>query len=209
MSGLVLTLAAACVVVLLPACALLTKSAPVEPRYFSAEMVATKPADRTSPNTLELRLGRVAAGDYLKDRMVRRDSTHEVVYYDERLWAEKPETYVRRALAEAIFNERGVRRVLTGAATTLDVEVVAFEEITKPAHVGRVELAYTLYDDRLVRLSRSVSVDRPISEAKGDAAADAAVEAMASAMSVAVESVAIAATDELRTEAASQTAPLP
>jgi hypothetical protein len=98
-----------------------------------------------------------------------------------------------------------VRQVLSGAATTLEVDVVAFEEVLKPAHVGRVELAYLLYDDRVVLLSGSVAVQRPIADAKDDAAADAIVEALAGAMSGAVDAVAVATTSELRAEASAQT----
>jgi|HubBroStandDraft_6_1064221.scaffolds.fasta_scaffold129946_2 cholesterol transport system auxiliary component len=204
-AGCVRVIAASAFFTLMPACALLTKAAPVEPRYFSPEMAVAKHVEPASPIALELRLGRVNAGAYLKDRIVRRDSTYEVSYYDERLWTEKPETYVKRALAQAIFDERGVRQVRSGAALTLEVDVLAFEEVMKPAHVGRVELSYVLYDDRVVQLSRSVVVERPIAAAKGDAAADAIVEALASAMSSAVDAVAIAATSELHTEASAQT----
>jgi cholesterol transport system auxiliary component len=198
-------IAAAAFFALMPACALLTKAAPNEPRYFSPAMAAAKHVEPASPIALELRLGRVNAGAYLKDRIVRRDSTYEVAYYDERLWTEKPETYVRRALAQAIFDERGVRQVRSGVAMTLEVDVLAFEEVMKPAHVGRVELSYVLYDDRVVRLSQSVVVERPIAAAKGDAAADAVVGALASAMSSAVDAVAVAATAELHTEASAET----
>ncbi len=67
-----------------------------------------------------------------------------------------------------------------------------------------VELAYVLFDDRVVLLSRSVAVERPITEAKGDAAADAIVAALAGAMSAAVDAVALATTTELRAEASTQ-----
>jgi ABC-type uncharacterized transport system auxiliary subunit len=198
------TIAAAAVLALAPACALLTKADPVVPRYFSPDAVTTKHVGPVAPAGLELRLGRVNAESYMRDRIVRRDSTYEVVYYDDCLWTEKPEAYVRRALSRAIFDERGVREVRSGVATTLQVDVLAFEEIVKPEHVGRVELAYVLYDDRVVLLSRSVAVERPIAPAKGDAAAAALVGALAGAMSAAVDAVALATTAELRTEASAQ-----
>ncbi len=146
---------------LMPACALLSKSEPNVPRFFSPETVVTKHFDRAAPSGLELRLGRVNAEAHVRDKIVRRDSTYEFVYNEERLWTEKPEAYVRRALARAIFDENGVRQVLSGIATTLEVEVVAFEEVVAPAHVGRVELAYVLFDDRVVLLSRSVAIEAP------------------------------------------------
>ena len=116
---------------------------------------------------LELRLGRVNADAYIKDRIVHRDSAYEVGYYDDRVWTEKPEAYVRRALARALFDERGVTQLLSGVGATLDVDVVAFEEVRAPAHVARIELVYVVYDDRVVRLSRSVVVERPIAPAEG------------------------------------------
>jgi cholesterol transport system auxiliary component len=189
--------------VLTSACALLSKSEPNVPRYFSPETSdapATAPAS-SQASGLELRLGVVKAEGYIQDKIVHRDSTYEVGYYEERLWTDKPEAYVRRALARALFDRRAVREVVSGVGTTLDVDVVAFEEVMAPRHVGRIALTYVLYDDRVVRLSRSITVERPIAEKKGDATAGAAVEAMAEALSIAVESVADATVAELRSEA--------
>jgi cholesterol transport system auxiliary component len=189
-------------------CALLSKSDPITPRYFTPEPVAATHADPVADSGLELRFGRVSAGASIRDRMAYRDSTYEVGYYDERLWTDKPEAYVKRALAHALFDRRGVRQILSGIGSTLDVNVVAFEEIRQPAHLGRVELAYEVYDDRVVRLSRSVVVDRPIAEAKGDAQANAVVQALAEAMSAAVDAVADSTVGELHAEsAAARTTP--
>jgi cholesterol transport system auxiliary component len=186
-----------------PSCALLSKSDPVVPRYFSPETSVTKGVGPpATPPALELRLGRVSADAYVKSKVARRESTYEVVYYEGRFWTEKPDAYVRRALLRAIFDDRGVRQVLSGVATTLEVEVLAFEEVLKPAHVGRVTLAYSLYDDRTVLLSRTVSFEQPIAGASGDAEADAIVEALAAAMGAAVDAVAVATMTELRAEAA-------
>jgi cholesterol transport system auxiliary component len=192
---------------LTPSCALLSKSDPVVPRYFSPEMTAAKAVDGpATPSGLELRLGRVSAEAYVKSKVARRESTYEVVYYEGRLWTERPDAYVRRALVRAIFGDRGVRQVLSGVATTLEVEVLAFEEVVKPVHVGRVTLAYSLYDDRTVLLSRSVTFEHPIDHASGEAEADAIVEALAGAMGAAVDAVAAATTTELRAEAAATAA---
>jgi cholesterol transport system auxiliary component len=183
-----------------PGCALLSKSAPLVPRHFDPEVTGPPGTTAAQPSGLELRLGRVTGQEYLRDKIVHRDSPFEVGYYDGRVWTEKPAIYVRRAILHAVFDERGVREVVSGAAPTLDVEVIAFEEVMKPAHVGRVELAYVLYDDRVVLASRSLKVERPIAPATGDAAATAAVSAIAAALSGAVESVAEAAVAELRTQ---------
>jgi cholesterol transport system auxiliary component len=196
---------------LAPACALLSKSDPVVSRYFSPETAATRAEGESpaAPGALELRLGRVSAEAYVKGGIARRESAYEVVYYEGRLWTEKPDAYVRRALLRALFDGRGVRQVLSGAATTLAVDVLAFEEVIQPAHVGRVTLAYSLYDDRTVLLSRSVTFERPIAEARGDDQANAIVEALAAAMSAAVDAVAVATKAELRVEAGAAAAPAP
>jgi cholesterol transport system auxiliary component len=195
----------ACVVMALlgTGCALLNKSEPIVPRYFNPEV-----ADRSVPRVvasgtgLELRIGRVNADTYITDRLVHRDSAYEIGYYDDRVWTEKPEAYVRRALTRALFDARGVRQRLSGVGTTLDVDVVAFEEVLAPVHVARVELSYEVYDDRVVRLARSVVVERPIALAKGSAEAKEAVQALSEALVVAVDAVADAATGELRAEEA-------
>ena len=59
------------IVALLPhvGCAVLLKSDPFVPRYFSPESAATR-TDPIAPSGLELRLGRVTAAAYLKERIV-------------------------------------------------------------------------------------------------------------------------------------------
>jgi len=64
----------------------------------------TAHADPVVDSGLELRFGRMSAGAAIRDRLAYRDSTYEVGYYDERLWTDKPEAYVKRALAHALFD---------------------------------------------------------------------------------------------------------
>ncbi len=181
-------------------CALTSKSDPLVARYFSPESAAT-PVDPVPLRGHELRLGRVNSAAYIKDKIVFRDSAYEVGYYEERRWTEKPETYVRRALGRALFDRRGIQQIMYGSGTTLDVDVIAFEEVRAPAHVGRVQLAYALYDDRVVRLSRSITVERPIAFAAGDAAADAIVQALSLALADCVDLVAEKTASELGSSA--------
>jgi cholesterol transport system auxiliary component len=195
--------------VMTSACALLNKSDPITPRYFTMEAPASPVTAPLSgaPVTdagLEVRFGRVSASAAIRERLAYRDtdSTYEVGYYDERFWTDKPEAYVRRAFARELFERRGVRQILSGAGTTVEVDVVACEEIRQPVHVGRVVLSYIVYDDRAVRLSRSVVIDRPVTRAKGDAEAGAVALALAEAMSTAVDTVADSTVAELRSEAA-------
>jgi cholesterol transport system auxiliary component len=195
-------------------CALLTKADPLEPRFFTPETSA--PAGRPGGGSaragagaggatagLELRLARVNAGSNIRDRLVYRDAGHEVGYYEERRWTEKPEAYVRRALARALFERRGIAQVLAGAAPTLDVDVLAFEEVRAPSHVARVELAFTLHDERAVRLADSVVMDKPVAATKDEASAEAVVQALGEAMEAAVESVAASVTANLAADRAS------
>jgi cholesterol transport system auxiliary component len=182
-------------------CALFLKSDPFVPRYFSPE-TATTSASPIAPSGLELRLGRVNAADYLRDRIVFRDSAYEVGYYEERRWTETPESYVRRELGRALFDRRGVRQIMYGAGSTLDVDVIAFEEVRGPAHVGRVELTYVVVGDRTVQFAHSITVERPIANTTASAAADSIVQALGRALVDAVEIVAEGTCKELRVEAA-------
>ena len=181
-------------------CALTSKSEAFIPRYFSPESGTAVP-DPVAASGFELRLGRVNSAAYIKDKIVFRNSAYEVGYYEERRWTEKPESYVRRALSRALFDRRGIRQIVYGSGATLDVDVIAFEEVRAPAHLGRVILSYSLYDDRVVRLSRSVTVERPIANAGGDAAADAIVQALAQALVDSVDVLADQTAAELRVEA--------
>jgi ABC-type uncharacterized transport system auxiliary subunit len=187
---------------LAPACALLSKSEPIEPRYYSPELTPKRGAEVSPAGELELRLGPVRAAEYMDRRVVHRDSMYEIRFYEERLWTESPGVYVRRAIARALFNARGVRQVLSGPATTLAVDVAAFEEVVTPAHTGRVTLAISLSDEREVLLSRVITRERPISETNTSAAPYALVEALAGALAEAVDAVADATTAELRSEGA-------
>ncbi|MDP9152265.1 MAG: PqiC family protein [Myxococcota bacterium] len=182
-------------------CALTSKSEAVVSRYFTPESPVS-PGDPIGPGGSELRLGRVNSASYIKDKIVFRESAYEVGYYEEKRWTEKPETYVRRALTRALFDRRGIRQIVYGAGSTLDVDVIAFEEVRLAAHVARIQLMYSLSDDRVVRLAGSVTVERPIAVAAGDAAADAVVQALSVALADAVDIVADKTAAELRAEAA-------
>ena len=202
-SRTLVTLGALAAIVASTGCALLTKAEPLEPRFFTPETTA-RPAGgaggasaSAASSGLELRLARVNAGSSIRDRLVYRDSGHEVGYYEERRWTEKPEAYVRRALARALFERRGVAQVIAGPAPTLEVDVIAFEEVRAPSHVARVELAFTLHDERAVRLADSVLIEKAVPVTKDEASAEAAVQGLGEAMEAAVESVAARVTERL------------
>jgi cholesterol transport system auxiliary component len=110
-----------------------------------------------------------------------RDSDHERGYYEDRRWTERPEAYLRRALARTLFEERGLVRVATGAAPTLDAELVAFEEIRAPEHKTRIQVVVTL-DDRGGSEQATITMEEPVRSDGGSDDAHAAVDAFASAL---------------------------
>jgi cholesterol transport system auxiliary component len=147
----------------LSGCALTSKATAVDARFFSPDFVA--PAARpvpAEPAPLELRLGTVEAASHLEERMAYRIHTSELGYLDDRRWSERPEEYVRRALERELFERQHIRRVLSGAATTLDVELTAFEEVRGPGPRVRLALGFRLHDDRQVSLERSLVVEVPL-----------------------------------------------
>jgi cholesterol transport system auxiliary component len=161
---------------LLCACALTSKSEPLTPRYFAPEYIAAAPRHVVAASTAsaaaprQLRLGDVLGGTHLRERMLFRDGDNALGYYEERRWTERPEDYLRRALARALFEERGLQRVVAGAAPTLEVELIAFEEVRAPVRKVRLQAVVLLHDERVVRLEETVTVERPV---RGTGADDA------------------------------------
>jgi ABC-type uncharacterized transport system auxiliary subunit len=156
-------------VFVLAGCALTSKSDPTLLRYYSLDAPLRRVHPPGSPATgappLQLRLGRVNAASYIRDRIAFRDSSVEVGYYDDLRWTEKPEAFVRRDLARALFEDEGVQEVVGGVGPTLDVDVDSFEELREPQHVALVALSWQLRDDTVVLLRRTIKVERPLEEA--------------------------------------------
>jgi cholesterol transport system auxiliary component len=167
-------IAAAAAASLLGACALTSKSEPLVPRYFSPDYLAGESAARAVPASTgapapQLRLGDVSGGTHLRERILYRDRDNALGYYEERRWTERPEDYLRRALARALFEERGMQRVVSGGAPTLEVELIGFEEIRAPQRRVRVQAVVVLHDERIVWMEETVTVERPVrSAAPGD-----------------------------------------
>jgi uncharacterized lipoprotein YmbA len=168
----------ACLV--LAGCALTSRAPPLELRTFTAEPPPR--AHAAMPPRAQLRLGRVTASANLRYAIVHRVSSVEVEPYETLRWTELPDSYVRRALERALFDERPVSEVVSGDAPTLEVEVLAFEQT---ARGGLVTLRYELRDDRGVIARGTISSERPA----GSPAIEAVVAAIRDAM--------IASTEEL------------
>jgi len=180
-------------------CALTSKADAQSPRFFSLEARAAAP-ELPEPEgaPLELRLGQVDAAAYLEERI-------ELAYYDDRRWTEAPEQYVRRALERELFERRHVRRVVSGAGATLDVELTAFEELRGPPARVRLALSYTLHDARQSSLERSLVIERPLSTA-GETDR---MQQVAAALTIALEAAVSRIGEDISSEIARPAVPLP
>lgn len=135
----------------LTGCALVSRSAPVEHRYFSPEPVAVAAEHGGAACGARLRLGRVTPSAHLESRIAHRESPVEIELYDTRRWTERPDDYVRRALARQLFEVRGLVQSTSRRDPTLEVEVLGFEEARVAGRAGgRVQLIYQLRDDAVL-----------------------------------------------------------
>jgi cholesterol transport system auxiliary component len=185
--GLRLALASA-VLPFLPSCALLTKADPVVPRYFSPESPA--PGRTTPPpTTTSLRLGRIGGSAYLKERIVFRSSAHELAFYDDRRWTERPEVYLQRGLENTFFELRGVHRALTDRAPTLTADLVEFEEVRGTAPGVHLRVSFALHDERTVYDEGSVAVDRALAPGEAKTQPERAAAAFGEALHDAVTQI--------------------
>src|SRR5262249_24489929 len=149
----------------------------------NTEGAATAPA---------LRLGRVSAAAHLRERIVFREANRELGFYETRRWTEAADAYLRRALADVLFERQRIHRSLGGAGIRLDVELRDFEEVLAPRPMAHARATFVLHDGRTVLREQTVDVERPIASAgKGESeSADAAVQAMSMALAELVGRVA-------------------
>jgi ABC-type uncharacterized transport system auxiliary subunit len=186
----------ACAITALVACscAFLSKGDQGAARFFTIEQTPSASEAVTAPTTpkqsVDLRLGRITGAPHLDERLVFRNSAYEVNYYRERRWTEPPAQCLKRLLARALFETRGLRQVVGGAGPTFDAYLAAFDEIRFPQRVARVQLTARLHDDRVVLWEETLTVDRPVVEQAGGDVAAATVEALGEAMQAVVDNVA-------------------
>jgi cholesterol transport system auxiliary component len=205
-------------------CALTSKGTPLSPRVFRPTTVSgdLSTAAAKTGTGLSLRLGRVRGAADLREPIAFRVSEYEVGYYEDRRWGERPEAYVKRALSEVFFGREGLTEIIAGAGPTLEVEVLSFEEIRGKEPHARVRLAYSLHDDRVVLLARTVVIDKPIDKQAGEeggpAEPAAFVRAVSLALAAAVDQVTHEVNERLRAippppllppDASASPAPLP
>jgi cholesterol transport system auxiliary component len=180
----------------LSACALTSRSEPMRIRYFTLEDSPSQPSAPPARDSLELRIGRIDAGQHLDEEMAFRNGPHELEYYDDRRWTEKPQEFLRRALNRALFQDRGVTRMFGGSAPALDVELVQFEQVLGPKPLVHVQANVMLRDDRRSTFSQTFDVERPF--AADDKTGEAAATAFGNALRDAVGSIADRVVAELQ-----------
>jgi ABC-type uncharacterized transport system auxiliary subunit len=187
---------------LLSGCALMTTRHPAKIRYFTPEAVSVPATHEPLPTDVELRLARVDAASYIQDRIAFRDATSEVSYYGNLRWAEPPEAYLRRAMARALFQQRGVQEIVSGAGPALEIDLDAFEELTAPRHAARVVVTWRLRDGRTVVRQKTITVEHPIASHELDRVlnADAVADAIAAAMGDVVDGIVVDVLAELGRE---------
>jgi cholesterol transport system auxiliary component len=158
-------------VLTLGGCAFFSKNAPLVPRYFTPDLQAgassaAPSASVSAPEAYALRLGRVLGSDHLRERIAYRTQDGELGYHEGLRWTERPEEYVRRALASVLFEERGMTRVVSGGAPTIELELVAFEELRRSDsdHVAKVTAVVIVHDGRTTRLERTFTVLEPLGD---------------------------------------------
>lgn len=183
---------------LLGACALTGKGDALYPRFFSpeAEPSAVVPAPPATAG-LALRLGQVDAASHVEERFAYRVEPSELSYYEDRRWTEPPERYLRRALERELFERRGLRRIVSGPGSTLDIELTSFEELRTPPARVRLALSFSLHDDRQSQLERHVVVERPLPTSPSPASARDVATAMSLALASAVQTVSDQVAQEL------------
>lgn len=192
-------LPAALAALLMVGCALTSKSTPIAPRYFSPELAdgSARTGTRANAAPLELRLGRVNGASYLDERIVYRDSAFELGYYQERRWTETPAEYLKRRLARVLFEWRMIHRVVGGAAPTLEVDLVAFEEIRAPKRLARIQAVVRLQDQHAVRWEEMLTVEQPFVVTPAGDPASPMVEALGLALGKLVDRIADRVVNEL------------
>ena len=122
-------------------------------------------------------LGRVSASEAITERLMRRTEAHEVRYDDYSRWTEDPAAVTRRALEEALYRQRSLRRAST---LRLEVELVRLEIESDGRAAAVVTLIALAEDSGGVLVDRrfegraEVTVEGPAGEAAAASAALAA-----------------------------------
>jgi ABC-type uncharacterized transport system auxiliary subunit len=210
MSPLALLLAVATAACSLAGCALTDKADALVVRYFEPSQHPMRTASVGPGSPRPLHLGRLEASDHLRQKIVVRTSSVELASYEGLRWTEKPEEYVRRALSRALFEQAGLVHAVAGGGHTLDVEILAFEEVRRgEKRFAAVAMHFGVHDDRVVIDSGTVRVETPIASPSEEP--EQLAEAMGQALAEATEQLAarVAATAGREAPAETPTATVP
>ncbi|MEY4576271.1 MAG: hypothetical protein RL701_974 [Pseudomonadota bacterium] len=210
----------------LTGCALVSRGDTIQVRYYTlepAEGPAIASETRSAPVRmdtsdkpleLELRLGRVDASEALNQQIAVRTGENEITYQEEERWTERPAQYVRRGLERELFQKHQVTRVYSGAAATLDVELVDLEIIYDAAPKARVRLLAHLHDHQRGLCNETSAIDAPITLPSDSSKATAvSVTALSNAMQAALKRLSehvvqcLAAHSQPKTDAAASGSP--
>lgn len=169
-------------------CALTSKGEAISPRYFSPVLESAASGATSDGAALELRIGRIEAAAHLEERMSFRTGAAELGYYEDRLWSSEPSEYLRDALEHELFERRKMVRLISGAGTTLEVDLTAFEEL-RGADAVRLSIRYVLHDDRRTLVERTLVLEQALP--RGDRAdpAERIAQALGGALSIAVSRI--------------------
>jgi ABC-type uncharacterized transport system auxiliary subunit len=180
----------------LTGCALLTKADVVATRHFSLESLAAASAPATptppssGPTPRLLRLGRVTGPAFLEARPAWRRGTWEVALREDLRWTEPPTDVLRRHLARALFEARGLTQTLARDGETLEVELIAFEAVpSPPAHV-RVAVGARVVGAQGMLWSATLAAEHAYDPKTGGDEAAAQVGALAAVLDLIVEDIA-------------------
>ena len=130
--------------VLLSGC--ITRDAP-EPRFYHPPTaMLDAPVDPSIADTAgaPVRLRPVHQASFLGERMVWRVSDAEYGRYEQRRWNELPAQYLARAMTNAVQGDPALFLTDDVAAPTLDLDLLAFDEVVGPPRIARVIVRATL-----------------------------------------------------------------
>jgi len=111
-------------------------------RYFAPRSEFLLPKDAQPPiapgeTTIRVRHSRAPA---YGEAIVWRVSDVERGLYEQRRWTEFPSRYLDRAVVEAIDRMPGMQTVDSGRVPTLDLELIAFDEVVAPERSAEVSV---------------------------------------------------------------------
>ena len=143
-------------------CAIVTRGKTLDLHWYTPERVRPQTGSTEMQATCDLRLASVTSGADLGPRINFGDGLYRMGQYEDLLWTERPEHYMRRAIGRTLFEQGAFRRALTGRATTLDVELLDFEEVKTPTqHAARIAVRVVVASDRVLA-ERTVVFAEPV-----------------------------------------------